>query len=165
MPHNLPAQVSRFVGRERELSELRQLLSRARVITLTGAGGVGKTRLVLQLAASMLDGSGDGAWFVDLAPLTDATPVAAALAGALGVREQPGRPLLQSVIAACKARQLLVILDNCEQVIGDAANVADQLVRGCPGMIILATSREPLGIDGEHLSRPPAVRPTRQRRS
>ena len=91
VPNNLPAQVSSFVGREHELSELRQLLSRARVITLTGAGGVGKTRLVLQLAASMLDGSGDGTWFVDLAPLTDATLVAAQLAGVLGVREQPGR--------------------------------------------------------------------------
>ena len=80
-PHNLPAQVSSFVGRERELSELRQLLSRARVITLTGAGGVGKTRLALQLAASMLDESGDGAWFVDLAPLTDATLVAGEAGG------------------------------------------------------------------------------------
>src|SRR5262245_31156219 len=90
-PHNLPAHVSSFVGRERQLSELRQLLSRARVITLTGVGGVGKTRLALQLAASELDGSGDGAWFVDLAPLTDATLVAAKLAGVLGVPEQPGR--------------------------------------------------------------------------
>jgi predicted ATPase/DNA-binding SARP family transcriptional activator len=157
VPHNLPAQISTFIGREHELSELRQLQSRARVITLTGAGGVGKTRLVLQLAASMLDGSGDGAWFVDLAPLTDATLVAAQLAGALGVREQPGRPLLQSLIAACSARQLLVILDNCEHVIGEAANVAHQLVRSCPRMIILATSREPLAIEGEHLYRVPPL--------
>ena len=156
-PHNLPAQVSSFVGRGRQLSELRQLLSRARVITLTGAGGVGKTRLALQLAASMLDGWGDGAWFVDLAPLTDATLVAAKLAGVLGVPEQPGRSLPQSLIAACRDRQLLVILDNCEHVIGEAANVADQLVRGCPRMIILATSREPLAIEGEHLYRVPSL--------
>jgi predicted ATPase len=127
------------------------------VITLTGAAGVGKTRLVLQLAASMLDALRDGAWFVDLAPLTDATLVAPSLAGVLGVREQPGRPLLQSLIAACRARQLLVILDNCEHVIGEAANVADQLVHGCPGMIVLATSREPLAIEGEHLYRVPPL--------
>jgi len=157
VPHNLPAQVSSFVGRERELSELRQLLSRARVITLTGAGGVGKTRLALQLAASMLDGSGDGAWFVDLGPLTDATLVAAKLAGVLGVPEQPGRSLPQSLIAACGDRQVLVILDNCEHVIGEAAGVVDQLVRGCPRMIILATSREPLAIEGEHLYRVPSL--------
>ncbi len=155
--HNLPAQVSSFVGRERQLSELRQLLSRARVVTLTGTGGVGKTRLALQLAASMLDGSGDEAWFVDLGPLTDATLVATKLAGVLGVPEQPGRSLPQSLIAACRDRQLLVILDNCEHVIGEAASVADQLVRGCPRMTILATSREPLGIEGEYLYRVPSL--------
>ena len=127
------------------------------MITLTGPGGVGKTRLVLQLAASTLDGSGDGTWFVDLAPLTDATRVAAPLARVLGVREQPGRPLLQSLVAACRARQSLVILDNCEHVIGEAAHVADQLVRSCPRMTILATSREPLGIEGEHLYRVPPL--------
>ncbi|HKR97947.1 MAG TPA: BTAD domain-containing putative transcriptional regulator, partial [Candidatus Dormibacteraeota bacterium] len=156
-PHNLPAHVSSFVGRERQLSELRQLLSRARVITLTGVGGVGKTRLALQLAASTLDRSRDGAWFVDLAPLTDATLVAAKLAGVLGVPEQPGRSVPQSLIAACRDRQLLVVLDNCEHVIAEAADVADQLVRGCPLMIILATSREPLAIDGEHLYRVPSL--------
>ena len=156
-PHNLPAPASSFVGREHELSELRQLLSRARVITLSGAGGVGKTRLVLQLGASLLDGPGDGAWFVDLAPLTDETLVAGRLAGVLGVTEQPGQSLPQSLIAACRDRQLLVILDNCEHVIGEAANVADQLVRGCPRMIILATSHEPLGIEGENLYRVPPL--------
>ena len=156
-PRNLPAQASSFVGREYELSELRQLLSRARVITLAGTGGVGKTRLVLQLAASMPNGSGDGAWFVDLAPLTDASLVASQLARVLGVPEEPGRSLPQSLIAACRDRQLLVILDNCEHVIGEAASVADQLVRGCPRMIILATSREPLAIEGEHLYRVPPL--------
>ena len=118
---------------------------------------MGKTRLVLQLAASMLDGSGDGAWFVDLAPLTDETLVAGRLAGVLGVPEQPGQSLPQSLIAACRDRQLLVILDNCEHVIGEAASVADQLVRGCPKMIILATSHEPLGIEGENLYRVPPL--------
>jgi predicted ATPase/DNA-binding SARP family transcriptional activator len=155
--HNLPAQVSSFVDRERQVSELRQLLSRARVITLTGAGGVGKTRLALQLATSMLDGSTDEVWFVDLGPLTDSKLVAAKLASVLGVPEQPGRSLPQSLIAACRDRQLLVILDNCEHVIGEAASVADELVRGCPRMTILATSREPLGIEGEYLYRVPSL--------
>ncbi len=156
-PHNLPAQVSSFVGRERERNELRQLLSRARVITLTGAGGVGKTRLGLQLAASSQSEWGDGVWFVDLAPLTDAALVPAKLASVLGVPEQPGRSLTQSLVAACGDRQLLVILDNCEHVIDAAANVADQLVRGCPRISVLATSREPLAIEGEHLYRVPSL--------
>jgi predicted ATPase/DNA-binding SARP family transcriptional activator len=155
--HNLPAQVSSFVGRERQMSEVRELLSRARVITLTGAGGVGKTRLALELAASGVDGPGDGPWFVDLAPLSDATLVAAKLAGVLGVPEQPGRPLAQSLIAACRDRQVLMILDNCEHVIAEAAKLADQLVRGCARLTILATSREPLGIEGEHLYRVPSL--------
>jgi predicted ATPase/DNA-binding SARP family transcriptional activator len=156
-PHNLPAEVSTFVGRERQLSAIRPLLSRARVITLTGAGGVGKTRLALQLAASVLDASGDGPWFVDLAPLTDATLVSAKLAGVLGVPEQPGRSLPESLIASCRDRQVLVILDNCEHVISEAANIADQLVRACPRITILATSREPLAIEGEHLYRVPSL--------
>jgi predicted ATPase/DNA-binding SARP family transcriptional activator len=157
VPHNLPTQVSSFVGRDRQLDELRQLLSRARMVTLTGGGGVGKTRLALQLAASMLAGSSDGVWFVDLAPLTDATLVPAQLASVLGVPQQPGRSLLESLIGACGDRQLLVILDNCEHVIDETANVADQLVRGCPRMSILATSREPLGIEGEHLYGVPSL--------
>jgi predicted ATPase/DNA-binding SARP family transcriptional activator len=156
-PHNLPAQVSSFIGRERQLSELQGLLSRARVITLTGAGGVGKTRLALQLAASMVSGSDDGPWFVDLAPLTDATLVAAKLAGVLGAREQPGRSSVESLVASCRTRNVLVILDNCEHVIGEAARIADQLVRGCPRMSLLATSREPLRIEGEHLYRVPPL--------
>jgi predicted ATPase/DNA-binding SARP family transcriptional activator len=156
-PHNLPAQVSSFIGRERQLSALRQLLARARVITLTGAGGVGKTRLALQLAASTLDRSDDGPWFVDLGPLTDATLVAAKLAGVLEVPERPGHSLPESLIASCRNRHALVILDNCEHVIDAAAKIADQLVRGCPGMTLVATSREPLGIEGEHLYRVPPL--------
>ncbi|HZE06145.1 MAG TPA: BTAD domain-containing putative transcriptional regulator [Solirubrobacteraceae bacterium] len=157
MPHNLPAHVSSFVGRERQLSELRQLLSRARVITLTGPGGVGKTRLALQFAARTLDESDDGPWFVDLAPLTDATLVVAKLAGVLAIPQQPGRSLPESLIASCRNRQALVILDNCEHVIDGAAQIAEELVGGCPKLILLATSREPLAIEGEHLYRVPPL--------
>jgi predicted ATPase/DNA-binding SARP family transcriptional activator len=156
-PHNLPAQLSSFIGRERQLSELRELLTRARVITLTGPGGVGKTRLALQLAASQVDGSDDGPWFVDLAPLTDAALLAAKLAGVLGIREQPGQPLAQSLVASCRDRRVLLILDNCEHVIDEAAGIALELVRGCPKLIVLATSREPLTIEGEHLYRVPPL--------
>lgn len=156
-PHNLPVQVSSFVGRERQLSEVRQLLARVRVVTLTGSGGVGKTRLALELAGCLRDGSTDGPWFVDLAPLTDPSLVAAKLAGVLGVPEQPGQSLPESLIAACRDRQALVILDNCEHVIDHAAELADRLVRACPRMTILATSREPLGIEPEHLFRVPSL--------
>jgi predicted ATPase/DNA-binding SARP family transcriptional activator len=155
--HNLPARISSFIGRERQLSELPGLLSRARVVTLTGAGGVGKTRLALQLAATMLGGSDDGPWFVDLAPLTDPTLVAAKLAGVLGVRAQPGRSALESLVASCRTRRLLVVLDNCEHVIEEAAAIAEELVRGCPSMRLLATSREPLAIEGEHVYRVPPM--------
>jgi predicted ATPase/DNA-binding SARP family transcriptional activator len=155
--HNLPARLSSFIGRERQLSELRGLLSRARLVTLTGGGGVGKTRLALELAANMSDGSDDGPWLVDLAPLTDPTLVAAKLAGVLGIREQAGRSSLESLVASCRTRHLLVILDNCEHLVDEAAAIADQLVRGCPRMTLLATSREPLAIEGEHLYRVPPM--------
>lgn len=151
--HNLPSQVSTFVGREQELDELRKLLDGSRVLTLTGAGGVGKTRLALQVAADLLDGSGDGVWFVDLAPLSDSGLVAAKAASALGVREEPGRPVQESLVRALRARRLLVVFDNCEHVIGEAARLVDELARACPQLTILSTSREPLRVPGEHIYR------------
>ena len=155
--HNLPSQTSTFVGREQELDELRKLLDESRVLTLTGAGGVGKTRLALQLAADVLDGSGDGVWFVDLAPLSDPGLVAAKAASALGVREEPGRSVTESLVLALKARRLLAVFDNCEHVIGEAATLVDELVRGCPQLTILSTSREPLRVPGEHVYRVPSL--------
>ena len=151
--HNLPSQVSTFVGREQELDELRKALDCFRVLTLTGAGGVGKTRLALQVAADLLDGSADGVWFVDLAPLSDPALVAARAASALGVREEPGRPVQESLVRALRARRLLVVFDNCEHVIGEAARLVDELVRACPQLTILSTSREPLRVPGEHIYR------------
>jgi predicted ATPase/DNA-binding CsgD family transcriptional regulator len=154
---NLPAQVSSFVGREAELSEVRALVARSRLVTLTGAGGAGKTRLGLQAAAGLADTPGDGVWFADLAPLTDPDLVAVTVADVLGVRWEPGRPVLDTLVEAVGGRALLVLLDNCEHVIGTCAKLADALLRGCPGLVLLATSREPLGVDGEQVYRVPSL--------
>jgi predicted ATPase/DNA-binding CsgD family transcriptional regulator len=154
---NLPAQVSTFIGREAELTEVRDLLAVSRLVTLTGAGGAGKTRLALQVAVTLADGAADGMWFADLAPLRDPDLVAATVADVLGVRQEPGRPLLDTLAGAVGGRSLLVLLDNCEHVIGACAKLADALLRGCPGLAMLATSREPLGIDGERVYRVPSM--------
>jgi predicted ATPase/DNA-binding CsgD family transcriptional regulator len=154
---NLPAQVSSYIGREVELAEVRALVGGSRLVTLTGAGGAGKTRLGLQVAAGLLDGAADGVWFADLAPLGDPGLVAVTVADVLGVRQEPGRPVLESVVEAVGGRRLLVLLDNCEHVLGACATLADALLRGCPNLALLATSREPLGIDGEHVYRVPSL--------
>jgi predicted ATPase/class 3 adenylate cyclase len=155
--NNLPAQVSSFIGRDAQLAEVRRLIGESRLVTLTGAGGAGKTRLGLQAAAGLLDGSGDGVWFVDLAPLQDGELVAAAVASALGIREDAGRPIADTLAEAVGDRSLLVLLDNCEHLIDACAKLADALLRGCPNIVLLATSREPLGIDGEHVYRVPSM--------
>src|SRR6516164_9505437 len=154
---NLPAQVSSFIGREAELAAVRALVAASRLVTLTGAGGAGKTRLALQVAAGLLDGAGEGVWFADLAPLTDPDLVARTVADVLGVREEPGRPVLETLVEAVSGRSLLVLLDNCEHVIGACAKLADVLLRSCPNLALLATSREPLGIDGERVYRVPSM--------
>jgi hypothetical protein len=146
--HNLPAQVSSFIGREAELAAVRGLVGGSRLVTLTGAGGAGKTRLALQVAAGLADGAGDGVWFADLAPLGDPDLVAVTVADVLGVRQEPGRPVLEAVVEAVGGRSLLVLLDNCEHMIGACAKLADALLRNCPNLALLATSREPLGIGG-----------------
>ena len=155
--HNLPGQVSSFIGRDAELAELRRLMGGSRLVTLTGAGGAGKTRLGLQAAAGLLDGAGDGVWFADLAPLQDPGLVAVTVANVLGVRQEPGRPALDTLVAAVGGRRLLVLLDNCEHLVSACAKVADALMRSCPNLALLATSREPLGIDGEQLYRIPSM--------
>jgi predicted ATPase len=154
---NLPAQVSSFVGRADELAAVRGLMAGSRLVTLTGVGGAGKTRLALQAAAGLLDGAGDGVWFADLAPLRDPDLVAVAVADALGVRLEPGRPAAEAVVQAVGGRSLLVLLDNCEHLVGACAKLADALLRNCPNLALLATSREPLGIDGERLYRVPSL--------
>ena len=154
---NLPAPVSSFIGREAELAAVRALVGGSRLVTLTGAGGAGKTRLGLQVAAGLADGAGDEVWFADLAPLQDSPLVAVTVADVLGVRLEPGRPVLETVVAVVGGRGLLVLLDNCEHVIGACAELAAALLRGCPNLTLLATSREPLGIDGERVHRVPSM--------
>src|SRR5262245_29510895 len=154
---NLPAQVWSFIGREAELAAVRALVAGSRLVTLTGAGGAGKTRLGLQVAAGLLDGAGDGVWFAGLAPLRAPDLVAVTVACVLAVRPAPGRPVLDTLVAAVGGGSLLVVLDNCEHVIGACAKLADALLRNCPGVALLATSREPLGIGGEHVYRVPSL--------
>ena len=154
--NNLPAQLSRFIGRDAVLAEVRRLIGAFRLITLTGPGGVGKTRTGLQVAAELLDGSGDGVWFADLAPLLDPDLVVATVANVLGIRGDPARPV-DTLVEAIGGRSMLILLDNCEHVIGTCAKLADALLRNCPNVAILATSREPLGIDGERVHRIPSL--------
>lgn len=146
---NLPIQVTSFVGRERELAEIGGLLKNHRVVTLVGVGGTGKTRVMLQAAAEFLDRYRDGAWLVELAPVVDPALVEREVARALGVREAPGQPALEVLIDFLRFKQLLVALDNCEHVIGAAADLVEAIVTHCPGVSVLATSREALALAGE----------------
>ncbi len=157
LQHNLPAQLASFIGRERELSQVRALVESCRLVTLTGAGGSGKTRLGLQVAAELLDGSGDGVWLVELAAVTDEDAVAPAICQALGIATQPGRPVAETLLDALAPQDVLIVLDNCEHLIGACAKAADAIVRHCPRAHLVATSREPLGISGETLYRVPSL--------
>jgi predicted ATPase/class 3 adenylate cyclase len=155
--NNLPAQVGSFVGREREQDEVRALVGSSRLVTLTGSGGSGKTRLALQVAAELLDASGDGVWLVELAALSDPDLVAPCIFQAIGLVSQPGRSPLDTLIDALAWQDMLIVLDNCEHLIGACAKTADAILRGCPRVHLLATSREPLGIDGEAVYRVPSL--------
>ncbi len=156
--HNLPWQATSFVGRAAELAELRSLVSGgSRLVTIVGPGGIGKSRLALQVAAEALDGGGDGVWLVELAPVAGPELVARTVAAVLQVREEPGRPMLETLAEAVGDRYLLVVLDNAEHVLGAAAKLAEALMRGCPRAYLLVTSREPLGVSGEHVFRVPPL--------
>jgi predicted ATPase/DNA-binding SARP family transcriptional activator len=155
--NNLPVPLTSFVGRGTELGELKRLIATTRLLTLTGAGGCGKTRLALVLAGELVSAYCDGVWLVELASLTDGAFVARTVAGALGVREEPGRPVLATLTAAVRARQLLLILDNCEHLRAAVADLACELLAASPGLRILGTSREPLGISGELVWRVPLL--------
>jgi predicted ATPase/DNA-binding CsgD family transcriptional regulator len=147
--NNLPFQLTGLVGREREIAEVGRLLADARLLTLTGPGGSGKTRLALALASEVVQGYEDGSWLVELAPLSDPELVPRAVASVLKVSEQPGRPLIETLAEALRDKKMLLVLDNCEHLIEACASLAGTLLRSCKDLKILATSREALRITGE----------------
>ncbi len=149
VPNNLPRQRTRFIGRERELAECARLLGDARLLTLTGIGGCGKTRLALKLAEHLLATFPDGVWFVDLAPLLEAERVTLTMATALGLREEPGMPLINRLAAHLATRRTLIVLDNCEHVLAAAAELAEAVLAASANLKLVVTGREGLGITGE----------------
>jgi predicted ATPase len=155
--NNLPQQLTSLVGRDREVAHVRELIEKHRLVTLSGSGGVGKTRCALQVGAEVLDAFTDGVWFADLAPLTDGSLIANVVAEAFELQEQPNQPMLTALVAHLKHKNALLIIDNCEHLIHDAAKTTDAVLRGCPKVKVLATSREALAIHGESLYRMPSL--------
>jgi non-specific serine/threonine protein kinase len=155
--HNLPAELTSFVGRRKELLELPGVLASSRLLSLTGAGGVGKTRLAVRLACGLVNEFPDGVWLVDLAPLSVPDLVAQAIATAVGVREGPQRSARDALLDTLRDRELLLVLDNCEHLITTCAELVEALLRAAPALRIVATSREALGVSGESVCRVPSL--------
>ncbi len=153
MPNNLPASLSPFVGRVEEIADVKSLVQGSRMVTLTGAGGSGKTRLALQAAAELLDGSGEGVWLIELAPLEDGSQLALTILDALHALADGGGSSVESLISVLKDQYLLLVLDNCEHLLEDVSRLVDAVGRHCPRVHLLATSREPLGVNGEEIYR------------
>ncbi|WP_378270654.1 LuxR C-terminal-related transcriptional regulator [Amycolatopsis pigmentata] len=147
----LPAELTSFIGRRRELSEVRRLLSVSRSVTLTGLGGVGKTRLAVQAGTALQRTFADGVWFVDLAAVDDPQVLAQTICSSLGLRGQVTTSDMDALVDHLRSRNLLLVLDNCEHLVAACAALAEELLRACPGLSILATSRETLGIRGENV--------------
>ncbi len=156
--HNLPTQLTNFVGRSREISEIERLIPACRLLTLTGTGGCGKTRLAVQVASRLGPAFPDGVWMVELATLSDANLLPNAICAALQLREEPTRDPRFTIIDRLRESSLLIVLDNCEHLVSACARVADALLRGTRSLRILATSREALGISGETTWRVPSLR-------
>jgi len=155
--HNLPARLTSFVGRQTEIADVQTQVRASRLVTLVGAPGVGKTRLALQSALGMVEAFADGVWLVELASLDDPDLVPYAVAEVLDVREQPGHRLTATLTDFLRGRRLLLVLDNCEHLIGAVAALAETLLRACTSLHVLATSREPLAIEGEVIRRVPSL--------
>jgi predicted ATPase/DNA-binding CsgD family transcriptional regulator len=154
---HLPEEPNSFIGRERELAELRQMLGRTRALTLCGPGGIGKTRIALRLLALAAAEFPDGVWFVELADLQQADLVVSRIAGVIGITEEAGRPLLETLGDALRPRQLLLALDNCEHLLDACAQVGRHLLASAPGLRLLSTSREPLSVAAETIWRVPPL--------
>lgn len=156
-PNNLPAQLTSFIGREKEISEIKSSLNSARLVTLTGSGGIGKTRLSIEVGTQLLSNFSNGVWMIELAPLSDESQIIPALAQAFGLQELPFNPLKNLVMDYLRDKKLLLIPDNCEHLIAASARLADELLHQCAGLKILASSREALGIAGEAVYRTPSL--------
>jgi predicted ATPase/class 3 adenylate cyclase/DNA-binding CsgD family transcriptional regulator len=153
---HLPVQLTSFVGRQAELTQVRELL-KSRLVTVTGAGGAGKTRLAIQLAGQLTGEFGDGVWYVDLAPITDPELVPVTVARALGLPDQPGRSTMDTLTRFVADRQMLMVLDNCEHLLDASAGLVVALLEACERLTLLATSREPIGVAGEVSWRVPSL--------
>jgi predicted ATPase/class 3 adenylate cyclase/DNA-binding CsgD family transcriptional regulator len=156
-PHNLPVQLTSFVGRESEMATAQRLLGESRLVTFIGSGGAGKTRLALQVAADVLSDHPGGVWQVELAPVTDSALVAFTTARTLGLPDDPGRSTVETIAYHLGAKNAMIVLDNCEHLIAACAELTESLLRSCPSLVILATSREPLGVPGELTWRVPSL--------
>jgi predicted ATPase/class 3 adenylate cyclase len=154
---NLPVQLTSFVGREKEMAAIKQLITENRLTTLTGPGGTGKTRLSLRVASDLLDSFINGVWFVELAPLADPALVTQTVMTTLGLREENGRPLLDTLTDYLRVKTALLILDNCEHLVDASAQLAQTLLQACPNVRLLVSSREALGIAGESTYRVPSL--------
>jgi predicted ATPase len=146
---NLPVQLTSFVGRRVQVDDVRRLLPDHRLVTLTGAGGAGKTRLAIEIAAHVAPEYRNGVRYVDLAPVTDGDVVPVAIARALELPDEPGQTTKETLVRFLRERQMLMLLDNCEHLLDAAASVAHEILAACPGLALLATSREPVGVVGE----------------
>src|SRR5258706_84945 len=155
--HNLPYQLTSFVGREQEIAQLEELVTAHRLVTLTGAGGAGKTRLAIQVASRLIDAFPDGVWLVELAALSDPRLVPQAVAQALALKEQPGKSVSEIVSGWLASKRVLLVLDNAEHVIEGRVPLVDEILRRGPDVAILVTSRERLGITGELTYRVPSL--------
>src|SRR5437660_2519496 len=148
---NLPAESTSFIGRRRELAEIRKKLTTARLVSLVGPGGVGKTRLALRIAADLGRGFADGGWLVELAEVRDGALVTNAVLSALDLRDQTALKPSQLLVSDLRNRQLLLVLDNCEHLIGAVAELVAELLRAAPKLTVISTSREPLQVPGEQV--------------